>query len=82
MYCGHMGVEHPENWNFYLAFAFFRQAVMLQGHHHGSLAGEEPPGQLCPAQGTARGTELPPCSSTGLFLPAVCAVGSFLSWEN
>lgn len=42
MYCGHMGVERPENWNFYLAFAFFRLAVMLQGRHRGSLAGEEP----------------------------------------
>ncbi|XP_009073760.1 PREDICTED: acyl-CoA dehydrogenase family member 10-like, partial [Acanthisitta chloris] len=38
LYCGHMGVEHPENWNFYMAFAFFRLAVMLQGHPHGSLA--------------------------------------------
>uniref|UniRef100_A0A8C9N0X9 Aminoglycoside phosphotransferase domain-containing protein n=1 Tax=Serinus canaria TaxID=9135 RepID=A0A8C9N0X9_SERCA len=42
MYCGHRGVELPENWNFYLAFAFFRLAVMLQGRHPGSLAGEEP----------------------------------------
>uniref|UniRef100_A0A8C9N044 Aminoglycoside phosphotransferase domain-containing protein n=1 Tax=Serinus canaria TaxID=9135 RepID=A0A8C9N044_SERCA len=38
MYCGHRGVELPENWNFYLAFAFFRLAVMLQGRHPGSLA--------------------------------------------
>uniref|UniRef100_A0A8C3Q719 Aminoglycoside phosphotransferase domain-containing protein n=1 Tax=Geospiza parvula TaxID=87175 RepID=A0A8C3Q719_GEOPR len=43
MYCGHMGVEHPENWNFYLAFAFFRRAVMLQGRHRGSLAGDSSP---------------------------------------
>ncbi|NXD50718.1 ACD10 dehydrogenase, partial [Corvus moneduloides] len=42
MYCCHMGVKHPENWNFYLAFAFFRLAVMLQGRLRGSLAGEEP----------------------------------------
>lgn len=42
MYCGLMGVELPENWNFYLAFAFFRQAVVLQGRHRASLAGEEP----------------------------------------
>ncbi|NXQ23992.1 ACD10 dehydrogenase, partial [Alaudala cheleensis] len=39
MYCGHMGEELPENWNFYLAFAFFRLAVTLQGR---PLAGEEP----------------------------------------
>ncbi|NXH24078.1 ACD10 dehydrogenase, partial [Myiagra hebetior] len=44
MYCGHMGVECPENWNFYLAFAFFRLAVMLQGRLHGSLAGRPAPG--------------------------------------
>lgn len=42
MYCGLMGVELPENWNFYLAFAFFRLAVVLQGRHRGSLEGEEP----------------------------------------
>ncbi|NWW60899.1 ACD10 dehydrogenase, partial [Ifrita kowaldi] len=47
MYCGHMGVERPENWNFYLAFAFFRLAVMLQGRLHGSLAGEEPSQASC-----------------------------------
>ncbi|NWV90530.1 ACD10 dehydrogenase, partial [Machaerirhynchus nigripectus] len=48
MYCGHVGVEHPKNWNFYLAFAFFRLAVMLQGHHHGSLAGRPAPGDSSP----------------------------------
>ncbi|NWU62682.1 ACD10 dehydrogenase, partial [Pterocles burchelli] len=42
MYCTHMGVEHPENWNFYMAFAFFRLAAMLQGLYKRSLAGEEP----------------------------------------
>lgn len=47
MYCGHMGVECPENWNFYLAFVFFRLAVMLQGRHRGSLAGEEPSQASC-----------------------------------
>nr|XP_021400257.1 acyl-CoA dehydrogenase family member 10 [Lonchura striata domestica] len=48
MYCGHMGVERPENWNFYLAFAFFRLAVMLQGRHRGSLAGRPVPGDSSP----------------------------------
>lgn len=47
MYCGHMGVEHPKNWNFYMAFAFFRLAAMLQGHYKCSLAGEEP-SHTCP----------------------------------
>ncbi|NXJ82845.1 ACD10 dehydrogenase, partial [Trogon melanurus] len=42
MYCDHMGVEHPKNWNFYMAFVFFRLAAMLQGLHKRSLAGEEP----------------------------------------
>lgn len=61
MYCGLMGVELPENWNFYLAFAFFRLAVVLQGRHRGSLAGEEP--HQARAQPWAL-PELPPCSST------------------
>lgn len=42
MYCDHMGMGLPENWNFYMAFAFFRLAVMLQGLHKCALAGEEP----------------------------------------
>lgn len=37
-----MGMELPENWNFYMAFAFFRLAAMLQGLHKHSLAGEKP----------------------------------------
>ncbi|NWQ95291.1 ACD10 dehydrogenase, partial [Burhinus bistriatus] len=41
MYCDYMGVEHPKNWNFYMAFAFFRLAAMLQGLYKRSLAGEE-----------------------------------------
>ncbi|NXY26989.1 ACD10 dehydrogenase, partial [Atrichornis clamosus] len=48
MYCGHMGVERPENWNFYMALAFFRLAVVLQGRHHGSLAGRPAPGDSSP----------------------------------
>ncbi|NXR84168.1 ACD10 dehydrogenase, partial [Pycnonotus jocosus] len=50
MYCGHMGVELPENWNFYLAFAFFRLAVVLQGCHRGSLAGRPAPGDTSPTK--------------------------------
>ncbi|XP_009958281.1 PREDICTED: acyl-CoA dehydrogenase family member 10-like, partial [Leptosomus discolor] len=48
MYCGHTGVESPENWNFYLAFAFFRLAAMLQGLYKRSLAGKPDPGEISP----------------------------------
>uniref|UniRef100_A0A8C2Y4W1 Acyl-CoA dehydrogenase family member 10 n=1 Tax=Coturnix japonica TaxID=93934 RepID=A0A8C2Y4W1_COTJA len=40
-YCDHMGMELPDNWNFYMAFAFFRLAAVLQRLHQSSLAGEE-----------------------------------------
>lgn len=42
MYCGHRGVELPVNFHFYMAFAFFRLAAVLQGRYKSSLAGEEP----------------------------------------
>ncbi|KAM9625573.1 acyl-CoA dehydrogenase family member 10 isoform 9-T9 [Morphnus guianensis] len=45
MYCGHMGVGCPENWNFYMAFAFFQLAAMLQGLHKRSLTGRPAPGE-------------------------------------
>ncbi|NXI72343.1 ACD10 dehydrogenase, partial [Anseranas semipalmata] len=48
MYCGHMGVERPENWNFYMAFVFFRLAAMLQGLYRGTLAGRPAPGESRP----------------------------------
>ncbi|XP_075372044.1 acyl-CoA dehydrogenase family member 10 isoform X3 [Mycteria americana] len=48
MYCGHMGVERPKNWNFYMAFAFFRLAAMLQGLDKRSLAGRPAPGESSP----------------------------------
>ncbi|KFQ50244.1 Acyl-CoA dehydrogenase family member 10, partial [Pelecanus crispus] len=48
MYCSHMGVEHPENWNFYMAFAFFRLAAMLQGLYKHSLEGRPAPGESSP----------------------------------
>ncbi|XP_074966032.1 acyl-CoA dehydrogenase family member 10 isoform X2 [Phalacrocorax aristotelis] len=48
MYCSHMGVERPENWNFYMAFAFFRLAAMLQGLYKHSLAGRPAPGESSP----------------------------------
>ncbi|KAM6246925.1 LOW QUALITY PROTEIN: acyl-CoA dehydrogenase family member 10 [Porphyrio hochstetteri] len=45
MYCEHMGMERPKNWNFYMAFAFFRLAAKLQGLHKHSLAGKPAPGE-------------------------------------
>ncbi|XP_072736271.1 acyl-CoA dehydrogenase family member 10 isoform X2 [Ciconia boyciana] len=48
MYCGHMGVERPKNWNFYMAFAFFQLAAMLQGLYKRSLAGRPAPGESSP----------------------------------
>ncbi|XP_064889583.1 acyl-CoA dehydrogenase family member 10 isoform X2 [Columba livia] len=48
MYCDHMGMELPENWNFYMAFAFFRLAAMLQGLHKCALAGMPTPGESSP----------------------------------
>ncbi|NXT75013.1 ACD10 dehydrogenase, partial [Zapornia atra] len=45
MYCDRMGMECPENWNFYMAFAFFRLAAKLQGLHKRSLAGNPAPGE-------------------------------------
>ncbi|NWR91393.1 ACD10 dehydrogenase, partial [Furnarius figulus] len=48
MYCSHLGVEHPENWNFYMAFAFFRLAVVLQGQPRRCPAGSPAPGDSSP----------------------------------
>ncbi|NXS51234.1 ACD10 dehydrogenase, partial [Brachypteracias leptosomus] len=57
MYCGHVGMDHPENWNFYMAFAFFRLAVKLQGLYKHSLAGEEP-NQASPGESSPEDAEL------------------------
>ncbi|KFO84936.1 Acyl-CoA dehydrogenase family member 10, partial [Buceros rhinoceros silvestris] len=48
MYCGHRGAERPQNWNFYMAFAFFRLAATLQGLHKRSLAGRPAPAESSP----------------------------------
>ncbi|EQB77382.1 acyl-CoA dehydrogenase family member 10 [Camelus ferus] len=40
MYCLHMGISPTENWNFYLAFSFFRIAAILQGVYKRSLTGQ------------------------------------------
>ncbi|XP_061865999.1 acyl-CoA dehydrogenase family member 10 isoform X1 [Colius striatus] len=48
MYCGHTGTEHSKNWNFYMAFAFFRLAAMLQGLPKHPLAGRSASGESSP----------------------------------
>ncbi|NXN96083.1 ACD10 dehydrogenase, partial [Rhinopomastus cyanomelas] len=48
MYCGHAGAEHPDNWNFYMAAAFFQLAVKLQGLCQRSLAEKPTPGKSSP----------------------------------
>nr|XP_014714149.2 acyl-CoA dehydrogenase family member 10 isoform X1 [Equus asinus]XP_044631804.1 acyl-CoA dehydrogenase family member 10 isoform X1 [Equus asinus] len=40
MYCRHTGSPPIENWNFYLAFSFFRVAAILQGIYKRSLTGQ------------------------------------------
>uniref|UniRef100_A0A8C0HGZ9 Acyl-CoA dehydrogenase family member 10 n=1 Tax=Chelonoidis abingdonii TaxID=106734 RepID=A0A8C0HGZ9_CHEAB len=40
MYCEHMGIPPIENWNFYMAFSFFRVAAILQGVYKRSLTGQ------------------------------------------
>lgn len=86
-YCGHMGVERPENWNFYMAFAFFRLAAVLQGLYKRSLAGEEPnhagPGlHRSPARAQTHEHRRGESSHTepGEVRPAACAAGFGHSW--
>ncbi|XP_054852904.1 acyl-CoA dehydrogenase family member 10 [Eublepharis macularius] len=40
LYCDHMGIPPIENWNFYMAFSFFRVAAILQGVYKRSLTGQ------------------------------------------
>nr|XP_044988644.1 acyl-CoA dehydrogenase family member 10 [Jaculus jaculus] len=40
MYCLHMEIPPIENWNFYMAFSFFRVAAILQGVYKRSLSGQ------------------------------------------
>jgi aminoglycoside phosphotransferase (APT) family kinase protein len=39
LYCQRMGIDKIENWNFYLAFSFFRLAAILQGVKKRALSG-------------------------------------------
>ncbi|XP_072456539.1 acyl-CoA dehydrogenase family member 10 isoform X2 [Notamacropus eugenii] len=40
MYCHQMEIPAAENWNFYMAFSFFRIAAILQGVYKRSLKGQ------------------------------------------
>ncbi|XP_051828757.1 acyl-CoA dehydrogenase family member 10 [Antechinus flavipes] len=40
MYCRQMEIPVAENWNFYMAFSFFRVAAILQGVYKRSLEGQ------------------------------------------
>ncbi|XP_004595440.2 acyl-CoA dehydrogenase family member 10 [Ochotona princeps] len=40
MYCLHTGFPVVENWNFYLAYSFFRVAAILQGVYKRALTGQ------------------------------------------
>ncbi|XP_036595031.1 acyl-CoA dehydrogenase family member 10 isoform X2 [Trichosurus vulpecula] len=40
MYCHQMEIPAAENWNFYMAFSFFRMAAILQGVYKRSLKGQ------------------------------------------
>nr|XP_033809923.1 acyl-CoA dehydrogenase family member 10 isoform X2 [Geotrypetes seraphini] len=40
LYCDHMGIPPIENWNFFMAFSFFRVAAILQGVYKRSLTGQ------------------------------------------
>uniref|UniRef100_F7CEA1 Aminoglycoside phosphotransferase domain-containing protein n=1 Tax=Monodelphis domestica TaxID=13616 RepID=F7CEA1_MONDO len=40
MYCDHMEIPAAENWNFYMAFSFFRMAAVLQEAYRRSLKGQ------------------------------------------
>ncbi|XP_076778824.1 acyl-CoA dehydrogenase family member 10 isoform X2 [Arvicanthis niloticus] len=40
MYCLHTGIPPIDNWNFYMAFSFFRVAAILQGVYKRSLTGQ------------------------------------------
>uniref|UniRef100_A0A8C5MYB9 Acyl-CoA dehydrogenase family member 10 n=1 Tax=Leptobrachium leishanense TaxID=445787 RepID=A0A8C5MYB9_9ANUR len=39
-YCANMGIPRVSNWNFYMAFSFFRVAAILQGVYKRSVTGQ------------------------------------------
>ena len=52
-YCKRRGLESIENWEFYLAFSFFRLAAILQGVYKRSLDGNASNPELAANYGTA-----------------------------
>ncbi|XP_049721482.1 LOW QUALITY PROTEIN: acyl-CoA dehydrogenase family member 10 [Elephas maximus indicus] len=54
MYCLHVGIPPIENWNFYMAFSFFRIAATLQGGYKHSFTGK---GSSASAEQTGNLTE-------------------------
>uniref|UniRef100_H3AVJ6 Acyl-CoA dehydrogenase family member 10 n=1 Tax=Latimeria chalumnae TaxID=7897 RepID=H3AVJ6_LATCH len=40
LYCQNMGIQTIKNWNFYMAFSFFKVAAILQGVYKRSLIGQ------------------------------------------
>lgn len=40
-YCQRAGIPAVKNWNFYMAFSFFRVAAILQGVYKRALQGEK-----------------------------------------
>ena len=38
-YCDRRGINHPENWNFYVVFSYFRFLAILQGVYRRGLDG-------------------------------------------
>ncbi|KAH0625627.1 hypothetical protein JD844_015217 [Phrynosoma platyrhinos] len=54
MYCDQMGIPPIKNWNFYMAFSFFRIAAILQGVYKRSLTGQA---SSATAEGTGKQAE-------------------------
>lgn len=65
MYCLHMGIPPTENWNFYMAFSFFRIAAILQGVYKRSLTGTGGLGRWITAKGLL--PQKPSCDWTTRF---------------
>uniref|UniRef100_A0ABI8AD02 Aminoglycoside phosphotransferase domain-containing protein n=1 Tax=Felis catus TaxID=9685 RepID=A0ABI8AD02_FELCA len=59
MYCLHSGIPPTENWNFYMAFCFFRMASILQGVYKRSLTGNGWLRRAC-LSGLTQGSSFPP----------------------
>ena len=61
-YCGRRGFERPGNWDFYVAFCFFRLAAILQGVYKRALDGNA----SNPERAKAVGAAVPMLTQMGL----------------